>query len=86
MIAVENIFLVKLLLKYLSRNSIPSVHGISQAIILKWVAISSFRGSSRPRNQPPSLLCLLRSWQIPYHRAIEIKSVATRQSTEMSKI
>ena len=26
-----------------------SVHGISQARILKWVAISSYRGSSRPR-------------------------------------
>ena len=27
-----------------------SVHGISQARILKWVAISSSRGSSQPRN------------------------------------
>ena len=27
-----------------------SVHGISQARILEWVAISSFRGSSQPRN------------------------------------
>ena len=26
-----------------------SVHGISQARILKWVAIYSYRGSSRPR-------------------------------------
>ena len=28
-----------------------SVHGILQAIILEWVAISIFRGSSQPRNQ-----------------------------------
>ena len=28
-----------------------SVHGIFPASILEWVAISSFRGSSRPRNQ-----------------------------------
>ena len=28
-----------------------SVHGISQARILEWVAISFSRGSSRPRNQ-----------------------------------
>ena len=34
--------------------SLPSssVHGISQAKILEWVAISSFRGSSPPRDQP----------------------------------
>ena len=28
-----------------------SVHGISRARTLEWVAISSFRGSSRPRDQ-----------------------------------
>ena len=28
-----------------------SVHGISQARILEWVAISLSRGSSQPRNQ-----------------------------------
>ena len=28
-----------------------SVHGILQAIILEWIAISFFRGSSLPRNQ-----------------------------------
>ena len=32
-----------------------SVHGIFQVRILEWVAISSFRGSSRPRDQTPSL-------------------------------
>ena len=31
-----------------------SVHGISQARILDWVAISSSRGSSRPRIKPVS--------------------------------
>ena len=29
----------------------PSVHGISQARILEWVAISFYRGSSQPRDQ-----------------------------------
>ena len=29
----------------------PSVHGILQARILEWIAISFFSGSSRPRNQ-----------------------------------
>ena len=28
-----------------------SVHGISQAIILEWIAISFFRGSSQPRDE-----------------------------------
>ena len=28
-----------------------TVHGISQATILQWVSISSFRGSSQPRDQ-----------------------------------
>ena len=31
-------------------QSDPSVHGILQARILEWVAISSSRGSSQPRN------------------------------------
>ena len=29
-----------------------SVHGISQARIQEWVAISHFRGSSKPRDEP----------------------------------
>ena len=37
-----------------------SVHGILQARILEWVAISSCRGSTQGLN--PSLLCLLH-WQ-----------------------
>ena len=39
-----------------------SVHGILQARILEWVTTSSFRGSSRPRNQTLHLLRLLH-WQ-----------------------
>ena len=31
--------------------SVSSVHGISQARVLEWIAISSFKGSSRPRDQ-----------------------------------
>ena len=38
-----------------------SVHGILQARILEWVAISSFRGSSWPRNQTHvSYVCICR--------------------------
>ena len=43
-----------------------SAHGISQARILKWVAISFSRGSSQPRNQT-RISCTGR-W-IPNHRA-----------------
>ena len=41
-----------------------SVHGISQKGILEWVAVSSFRGSSWPRDPHP--LCLL-PWQEDFH-------------------
>ena len=34
-----------------------SVHGIFQAKILEWVAISSSRGSPDPGIEPPSLMC-----------------------------
>ena len=39
-------------------HSLPgsSVHGILQAKILEWVAISSSRGSSRPRDRALSLM------------------------------
>ena len=43
-----------------------SVHGILQASILKWVAISSSRGSSWPRDLNLPLFCLI-SWQALYH-------------------
>ena len=33
-----------------------SVHGILPAIILKWAAMPSSRGSSRPRDQAPSCI------------------------------
>ena len=39
-----------------------TVHGIFQARILEWVAISSSRGSSWPRDRNPRLLCLLHWW------------------------
>ena len=42
-----------------------SVHGISQAGILEWAAISFSRGSSRPRDQ--THICIGR--RIPYHWA-----------------
>ena len=42
-----------------------SVHGIFQARILEWVAISSSKGSSQPRD----LLCLLHCRWILYHWA-----------------
>ena len=41
----------------------PSVHGISQARILDWIAISFSRGSSQPRDRSRCLLCLLH-WQV----------------------
>ena len=40
-----------------------SVHVILQARLLEWVATTSSRGSSQPRNQNPPLLCLLH-WQV----------------------
>ena len=41
-----------------------SVHGISQARILEWVAISSFRGSSQTRDPNLRLPCLLHCRQV----------------------
>ena len=40
----------------------PSVHGILQATILKWVAIISSRGSSRPRDFRSLMSSALASW------------------------
>ena len=45
----------------------PFVHGISQARILEWVAISFSRGSSQPRDQT---LCLLHCRRIIYPLSI----------------
>ena len=44
-----------------------SVHGMLQARILKWVAMPSFRGSSRPRDQThvSYVSCIAR--QVLYH-------------------
>ena len=46
-----------------------SVHGMFQARILEWVAISCFRGSSGPRDQThiSSVSCI--DWRILYHWA-----------------
>ena len=46
-----------------------SVHGIFQARILEWVAISSSRGSSRPKDRNPAscVFCIGRG--ILYHQA-----------------
>ena len=40
-----------------------SVHGVLQARILEWVAISFSRASSRPRNRTCVSLCFL-LWQV----------------------
>ena len=37
-------------------NYICTIHGILQARILEWVAVSFSRGSSQPRNEPRSPL------------------------------
>ena len=53
----------------LMNSSLPGsfVHGISQARILQWVAISSPRGSSRPRDRTHgSCICCI-GRQILYH-------------------
>ena len=42
-----------------------SVHGILQAGILEWVVISSFRGSSRPRDQTLHLLLCRQIFWLP---------------------
>ena len=44
-----------------------SVHGILQVRILEWVAIPSFRGSSRPRDRPHFSYVSWISRQILYH-------------------
>ena len=43
-----------------------SVHGIFQARILEWVAISSSRGSSQPRD--PTHVCCIGRWVL-YHQS-----------------
>ena len=44
-----------------------SVRGLVQARILEWVAMSSSRESSQPRNQSHISLCLLVGRWILYH-------------------
>ena len=61
-----------------------SVHGISQAIILEWVAISFSRGSSWPRNwiQVSCISCIGRwilynrdTWEAPFSSVQSFSSV-----------
>ena len=69
-----------------------SVHGISQARILEWVAISFSRGSSQPRDQ--TCVCLLH-WQAgslplshqgsPYVNYISVKKKYIYIEIEISK-
>ena len=59
------------------------VHGILQARILEWVAISFSRGSSQPRSstfqadtllsEPPGLLCHLKMIQGKIHFALQFR-------------
>ena len=46
-----------------------SVHGVFQARILEWVAISYFRGSSPPRDATPISCISCVNRQILYHCA-----------------
>ena len=52
----------------------PSVHGISQARVLEWVAISSPRGSSRPMDQThvSCISCQPRRSLNPSSRSLEL--------------
>ena len=56
----------------------PSVHGISQARILEWAAISFSRGSSQPRDQTP-VSCIGMNWQA-------VSLALSRQGTRMASI
>ena len=57
-VCAQSLSHVQLFLTYCSPPG-SSVHGILQAGILEWVAISSSRGPSRPQVLNPHLLCLL---------------------------
>ena len=50
-----------------------SVHGIFQARILEWIAISSSRGSSRPRNRTQSLALQADSLSSEPPRKLDLK-------------
>ena len=64
----------------------PSVHGILQARILEWVAISFSRGSSRPRNRTqvshiagrPFNLCAARE-------ALKYKNTVSQKTSKISR-
>ena len=70
------------LMNYRSPGS--SVHGISQARILEWVAISSSRESFQPQGSNPHLLSLLHCRRILYHwtnREYYLKDILTPSFT-----
>ena len=46
-----------------------SIHGISQARILEWVAMHSSRGSSQPRDRTPISYIYCIGWWVLYHLA-----------------
>ena len=61
-----------------------SVHGISQARILEWVAISFSRGSSQPRD-PSCVSCIGR--RLLYHQATwEARSILHGSLTETLRV
>ena len=75
-------------------GSLPgsSVQGILQARILEWVAISSSRGSSRPRDQThvsyiscigKQILChSSATWKGPMNVTVELKLINLYNSTQ----
>ena len=61
-----------------------SIHGIFQARILEWVAISFSRGSSQPRNRT---LCFLHCRQTLYplsHQGMRVKEESEKASLKLS--
>ena len=60
-------------------NSLPgsSVHGIFQAIVLKWIAISFCRGSSQPRDRTRVSCIVDRRLNHLSHRGILVRLTAT---------
>ena len=61
-----------------------SVHGISQARILEWVAIYFSRGYSRPRIKPESLHCQAGSLALSHQRSLSSPSEVLTSFTCLS--
>ena len=62
-----------------------SVHGIFQAKILEWVAISFCKGSSQPRD-PACISCISCTGRILYHRATPGKPFSGNYLTSNSNL